>query len=136
MSKADDIVRARLTAEAQAEAQQRETAAADALGTLKRRLTSSIPRLVARLQALDYPDAELVSVASYSKTLFRTREHSEQKAGWILFEERDDDGTRSVYVLADGRFVIFGGGGAMSRRSSPAVSVDDFITEYNERAVR
>jgi hypothetical protein len=130
VSRAEDVVRARLAAAqasaAKAEAERLRTAIAE----LARNIQEAIPRLLRALDSRDYPDAQLVSVTTSTRGTFRTRTESVEMAAWMLFEDSNSDGSLRGYLLSDGRIhtdSTFGGMGATHGDAAPC-TVQDIVT--------
>jgi hypothetical protein len=108
MSRADDIVRERLSAQAESRAQHEQQARAGQLDALRNQLAAAISRLLVLLEQHDYPEAQLVWIAG-PKGWFGNQGKSVQKAAWLLHEERTSDSSHSLWLLSDGRMLTSGG---------------------------
>jgi hypothetical protein len=133
MARADDIVRARLATQSEDRAQQQERARDEQITALRVHLATAIPRLLELLEKHDYPGGSLVSVPG-PRRRFGKQSPSEEKAAWLLDEDRNSDGSRPLWLLSDGRILTYNG--PMSGSSGP-YGVEEIVAGFSpEGALR
>jgi hypothetical protein len=127
MTKADEIVKARLAGRQAREVARREQTRKTEIGTWTRYLSKAIPRLLILLERRDYPDAVLLDVsASDQRTFFGRKPRSVEMAAWLLDDERWEEGGTTVHLLSDGRLVC----------GSNPVAVSEIRLVYSEEGAR
>jgi hypothetical protein len=105
MSRADDIVSARLRQQAEAEKQAGIERLARQKAHYSGRIETDLPPLLDSLASLGYPDAVLLPV-SVGKTMFGTPKRPIDKAAWEVYRQKKAEVPDACwYVLSEGLFV-------------------------------
>lgn len=113
MSRADEIVSARLQQQAEVEKRAKIEALARQKAHYSAQIRADLPGLLDSLAARDYPDAVLLSV-SIGKTMFGNPKRPVAKAAWKVYKEDTSHSDRyrgldgHWYVLSEGLFVLPG----------------------------
>ena len=134
MTKADEVVKARLAAQRVNHAAHGEQARRDEIMAGTQYLVDAIPRLLALLAQRDYPDAGLLSIPG-PRRLFGRQTPEVEMAAWLLDENRREEGGSSVHMLSDGRLVIYSSGNQGGSRSRP-LAVNEIAAQYSEESAR
>lgn len=123
MTKADDVVRARVAAEQASRAAREEQERVDRLEGATRYLIEKIPVLLAQLERRNFPDAKLLTfTVPGPPRLFGRRQHrSIEVAAWVLDEDNWSEGSSVVHLLSDGRLAY-----------GHPIEVADVSLEYSE----
>jgi hypothetical protein len=134
VTKADDVVKARLAAAEASRGAGEEQARIDQLEGAMTYLIEAIPRLLASLERRDYPNAELLrfSVPGPTRLLGRRQQRSIEMAAWVLDEDKWSEGHSSVHLLSDGR-LAYGGWGSQSSFGSGPIEVSEIPIKYSEQ---
>jgi len=127
MGRAEEIARRRQLERAAAEQAEAEYAARLRAAQIQGAFADA-KRLIDRLQALDWPDGELLRVQFEKKQRRRVTVHEEERAGWEVcaFDEferggGDYEATYRVFVLSDGTFACWKTRGYGGERIEPIV---------------
>jgi hypothetical protein len=134
---ADEVDKARLRAAKETGVAEEAHARTEKIDAGTRYLVKTIPRLLARLEELDYPGADLVSVlAPGPRRLFRRRQAPPiERAAWLLWEYRYSEGQSALYLLSDGHLKASGWSSQTAWSSGP-IDVSRIPIDYaEERAV-
>jgi hypothetical protein len=133
MTKADEIVKARLAAQQISRATREAQARSNEIKVHTQYLLDAIPRLLALLEQRGYPDAELLNVpVPGPRRLFGRQRGYVEMAAWLLDEDRSSEGGSSVRVLSDGRLVTHGSGNQGGWGGTP-VAIAEISTQYSEK---
>jgi hypothetical protein len=134
VTQADEIVKARLASAEEARLARETRERLDMIESGTRYLVETIPRLKARLEELDYPDAELVSVqvAGPLRLFGRRNQTSVQMAGWLVWSDRYSEGHSELYLLSDGHLKS-SGWSSQSGWSSGPIDVSQIPIDYSEK---
>ncbi len=134
VTKADDVVRARVAAEKVSRTAREEQERIDQLEGATTYLIETIPVLLAQLERDDYPNAKLLSVAAPGppRLFGRRQQRSIEMAAWVLDEDRWSEGSSSVHLLSDGRLIYGGSGGQSGGHGSGPIEVSDVLLRYSE----
>jgi hypothetical protein len=136
VTKADEIVKARLAAEQANDAARKEGTSREEVEAWTQYLADAIPKLLALLERRDYPDAVLLNVSIPApRRLFRRQVRSAEMAAWVLDEDRWSEGHSSVHMLSDGRLVSSGWSSQSPWNSGP-ISVNEISTKYSDEGAR
>jgi hypothetical protein len=129
MTKADEIVKARLAAQQAMEVARKEKTRKEEMEAWVRHLSEAIPHLLRLLERRDYPDAVLLRVSTPSqRSRFgrKSRWVEIEMAGWLLDDDRWGEGGSTVHLLSDGRLLC----------GSHPVAVSEINIEYSEEGAR
>lgn len=127
MTKADEIVKARLAAQHAREAAREVQTREEEIETWTQYLCDAIPRLLTLLEARDYPDAVLLQVSNPGRrSPFSRKPRSVEVASWLLDDDRWEEGGSTVHLASDGRLVW---------RSVPT-AVSEIRNTYSETGAR
>lgn len=136
MTKADEIVKARLASQQTNDAAGKERTSRAEMETWTQYLANAIPKLLAMLESRDYPDAVLLNISTPApRRLFRRQASSAEMAAWVLDEDRWSEGHSSVHMLSDGRLVSSGWSSQSPWNSGP-ISVNEISTNYSDEGAR
>lgn len=136
VTKADEIVKARLAAEQASDAAQKERTGREEMEAWTQYLADAIPQLLALLEGCDYPDAVLLNVSTPAvRRPFRRQPRAVEMAAWVLDEDRWSEGHSSVHMLSDGRLVSSGWSSQSPWNSGP-ISVNEVSTKYSDEGAR
>lgn len=132
MTKADEVVKARLAAQQASDAARKEQTSREEIEAGMQYLADAIPRLLALLEARDYPGATVLNVSSPTpRRLFRSQSRSVEMAAWLLDDDRWSEGWSSVHMLSDGQLIASGWSSQSSWRSSP-IDSSKISIQYDE----
>jgi hypothetical protein len=136
VTKADEIVKARLAAQRANEAARKGRKSREEVEVWAQYLADSIPELLVLLERRDYPGAVLLNISTPApRRLFRRQSPPTEMAAWVLDEERWSEGHSSVHLLSDGRLVSTGWSSQSPWNSGP-ISVDEISTKYSDEGAR
>jgi hypothetical protein len=132
VTKADEVVKARLAAQRASDMARKEQTTREEIEARTRYLADDIPRLLALLEERDYPNAILLDVSSPTlRRLFGRQPRSVEMAAWLLDEDRWSEGWSSVHMLSDGRLISSGWGSQAFWNSGP-ITPKEIPIKYSE----
>lgn len=136
MTKADDVVKARLAAQRASDTARKKQRSMEEIETRVKYLADAIPQLLALLGSRDYPDATFLDVSAPApRRLFGRQPRSVEMAAWVLDEDRWSEGHSSVHMLSDGRLVSSGWSSQSPWNSGP-VAVSEIPIKYSDEGAR
>jgi hypothetical protein len=135
MTKADDVVKARLAAQKASDAARKEQKHKE-IETGMQYLADAIPRLLALLESRDYPDAIRINAgAPAPRRLFGRQPRSVEMAAWVIDEDRWSEGHSSVYLLSDGH-LLSSGWSSQSPWNSGPIEISEIPVKYRDEGAR